>query len=1055
MNKRSEGQKKKRTGVIIVMIVFAIVALALVGVLGGLGDAIKTALVGALGSFAYVLLAAVVFLNLFFSLRLYRKQGVKRTAIYVFVLLIILFAYLQIITTNKIYASLETDTFSGYLSACYSAGATTAGGALFGVITYPVLSLMGKYAAIPLAVLFFVVLFFALLPMMRISKSEAAASVKQPKPSKKAKQGEKEDPLRLYVDNVRPGTKDGAVIKLRKRSSNTEESYRLFDVFDTSSVTETASSVPSARPDRYNPYQDDRAVYRDYEDEYDPDFAAPYESARTPVPPMGEENLGSEKDSDLPRFMRHANERAHATKKLYGDDTLSNVIPDEPTYDKGKSAPKKPSMNPTPLVDYSTRTPTPSSFEMIENLDDLKRVTERETKRPTELYLGEMPQQDKKVTPSVSADPEPVTPKEEEKKVIPPIMEEKPFISSVDPPMASANEDNTDDHDIFDDTVIDEVEDRPSEPETFRPIITPREASPMRPIESRSSYSAPASMPQRTVPSITEETETDDYEPNPVYRQRKPRSDIGGTHRTESKQSPSSSYIPPKQAQQIDMEQAMEEVPSRPYVAPPVGMLKEYPPMQDEEGIDELGETLVQALASFNVHSEILDHRTGPTFTQFAVTLPDNMSVNKLMPIERDIKRKLKIEKNIRIVPSVLGLDAIGIEVPKKGTSIIGLRSMINAPEFDKENKLYFAIGVDVSGRTIYGDLLKMPHLLVAGSTGSGKSVCLNVMICSMLYHYSPDVVRFIMVDPKMVELSVYQNIPHMVMPNTIIDVGKAINALTWAVNEMDRRYALLRENHVRSIIEYNELQKKKGGKKMYYIVIIVDEMADLMSRAKREVEDKIQSITSKARSAGIHLVVATQRPSVDVITGTIKNNIPTRIAFKVTSVNDSRTILDGGGAESLFGNGDMLYCPPDGSEPTRLQGPFLSNEETINIIEYIKEHNDCSFDAEAEKFIFAEKAGDQDASALPTNTEDGNEDDELFASALLFVIQSGQASISKLQRKYRIGYSRAARIIDIMEDRGFIGPTDASNKPRAVLITESEYYELFKDDGIQGAEGE
>ena len=1045
MNRSPEGQKKKRTNVIVAMIVFVIIALSLIGVLGGLGNAIKNVLVGALGSFSYALLAIVAFLNLYFGLRLFRKKGVGRMTVYAIALIVILFAYLQIITTNEMYSALEDTSLTGYISACYAAGADTSGGALFGVLAYPLLSLMGKYSAILLAVLFFVVLFFALLPLMRVSKGQAS-SAKPPKPSKKSKQQQRETPLRLFVDNVEPGTKDGAVIRMRKRSSSDEETYRLFDVFDTTPVTRVDGSVPSARPDRYDAYQGDRAGVRDYEDEYDPEFTAPYDDRRASTPPADEPILGTEDGNELPRFMRHATERAHATRKLYGEDNLRNVIPDEPTYDKDKQAPKKPQMNPTPLVDYSKKKPTPSSFDMIESLDDLKRVTEREAAiRPNPFFLGEISPQEKKATPPVEERQATVTPA--------PQYEPTPAEEYEDVPVDETDEtyDEEDGISMEEDVVAEEET-------SFRPTITPRDASPMRPIESRPTYSAPASAePQRSVTSTPEEIEDDDI-PTPEFRQRKPRSDIGGTHRTESKPSIPSGYIPPKQTQQVEIEQAIieqDEVPSRPYVAPPVDFLTEYPPMQDEEGIDELGETLVQALASFNIHSMILDHRTGPTFTQFAVTLPDNMSVNKLIPIDKDIKRKLMIEKIIRIVSSVPGLDAIGIEVPKKSTSMIGLRSLINSPNFEKENKLYFAIGVDVSGRMIYGDLLKMPHLLVAGATGSGKSVCLNVLICSMLYHYSPDVVRFIMVDPKMVELSVYQGIPHMVMPNTIIDVGKAINALTWAVNEMDRRYALLRENHVRSIIEYNELMKKTGGKKMYYIVVIVDEMADLMSRAKRDVEDKIQSITSKARSAGIHLVIATQRPSVDVITGTIKNNIPTRIAFKVTSVNDSRTILDGGGAESLFGNGDMLYCPPDGSEPTRLQGPFLSNEETLNIVEYIKEHNDCNFDAEAEKFIFSDRSAEQDASALPTNTESGDEDDELFADALLFVIQSGQASISKLQRKFRIGYSRAARIIDIMEDRGFIGPTDASNKPRAVLITEQEYYELFGDDGIQGADGQ
>ena len=1047
MRKATGNQKKRKTGMIIATIVFAIVALSLVGVLGGLGGAIKQVLVGSCGAFSYVLLAIIALLNIFLSFHFFRKKGTRRVTIYVLVLTLILFIYLQIITTNALFSTLEKDTFSEYLSACYSAGAKAAGGALFGIVAYPLLSLMGKYAAIPIAVLFFVVLFFALLPFMRTTKGEETR-VKREKPSKKSKKVDEGPALRLYVDRVRPGSKDGAVLKTRRHAGNVnEETYRLFDVFDATPLTTFDAYVPEAHPDRYDPYREDVATPRDYEDDYEPDFT-PAKTEPCPVkPPIGAKVEEEVDENDLPRFMRQASERAQATKKLYGADTIRDIIPEEPTFKQVPPEPEKPlkSVTPAPSADrpIKKKSSTYDPYELIETLDDLKRMNARDG-IPYSPIIEEAPQAkapdaattEKKESFAESSYQEPVSQKK---------YEQPSFDAAEEDPFDIAEEEETPSVE----------EETPTEEEMpFRPTITPREASAMRPTESRPPYTAPSASQKSFGSSF--EPETDESQAFSA-RQRKPRSDIGGTHRTEAKSLAQNTYIPPKQAQQVDIEHAMEEedIPMRPYSAPPVDFLEEYPPMQDEEGVDELGETLVQALSSFNIHSEIVDHKTGPTFTQFAVTLPDNMSVNKLMPIEKDIKRKLKIEKNIRIVSSVPGLDAIGIEVPKKSTSIIGLRSLINSPNFEKENKLYFAVGVDVSGRMVYADLLKMPHLLVAGSTGSGKSVCLNVMICSMLYHYSPDVVRFIMVDPKMVELSVYQNIPHMVMPNTIIDVGKAINALTWAVNEMDRRYAVFRENHCRNIVDYNEMQKKNGGKKMYYIVVIVDEMADLMSRAKREVEDRIQSITSKARSAGIHLVIATQRPSVDVITGTIKNNIPTRIAFKVTSVNDSRTILDGGGAESLFGNGDMLYCPPDGSEPIRLQGPFLSNDETMNIVEYIKEHNDCRFDGEAEKFIFSDKTTEQDASALPTNVESGDEEDELFADALLSVIQSGQASISKLQRKFRIGYSRAARIIDIMEERGFVTGADSSNKPRGVLITEQEYYELFGDDGIQGAEGE
>ena len=1051
MSRGSDMRKKKKSNVVIFLIVFVLLALSLIGALGGLGNAIKSFLVGTFGFFSFILLAILALLTILIGCHFFRKRGRRRAFIFLVVLTVIIFMYLQVVTTDKLYEG--EISFSGYLSACHAEGIKTAGGMAFGVLVYPLISAMRKYAAIPLAVLFFVVLFFALLPLMRVSKSESEPE-ELPKDRKEKKQSPKGgklgiESLRLYVDKVRPGEKNATTIKTRRNSSKATESYRLFDVFDTSSVLRSPSTVPPAKPERYSPYRDGNDV-SDYEDDFDLDSTRSYADNAPKVPV---EPLPVQDETDLPLFMRHATEHAQAAKKLYGDDNLRNVIPDEPSFGTQPAAPKKSPIRSTPLVDYPKKAPAVGSMDIIEDLEDLKRVNEKNAaKRPQSLFLGESSADEKKPDP-VDADVKP-------SRI--PVMNPEPEASKLE------KETDKFEEPFEADEGYDVVEEEEKEDDSYMPpqapvsTITPREASVIQPRESRPIFREP-DRPAPIIPRRSEETrstssfEEEENDAPQVFsaKQRKPRSDIGGTHCTESKQMPQNTFIPPKQTEQVGIEQAMEEVPMRPYTAPPVSLLKEYPPMQDEEDVEERGEALVQALSSFSICSEIIDHKTGPTFTQFAVSLPDNMSVNKLTPLEKDIKRKLKIEKNIRIIPSVPGLDAVGIEIPNKKSSMIGLRSLISSPDFEKENKLYFAIGVDVSGRPVYGDLLKMPHLLVAGSTGSGKSVCLNVMICSILYHYSPETVRFIMVDPKKVELTVYRNMPHMVMPNTVTDVGKAINALNWAVNEMERRYDVLQENNCRNIVEYNEMQKKKGGKKMYYIVIIVDEMADLMSRAKRDVEDKIQSLTSKARAAGIHLVVATQRPSVDVITGTIKNNIPTRIAFKVTSMNDSRTILEKSGAESLFGNGDMLYCPADGGEPVRLQGPYLG-DEIIDIVGFIKEHNDCCFDANAEKFIQSDKQAEQDASALPTNTtENASDEDELFADALLSVIESGQPTISRLQRKFRIGYSRAARIIDIMEDRGFIGPTDASNKPRPVLITLEEYYQLYGEDGIQGGEAE
>ena len=566
----------------------------------------------------------------------------------------------------------------------------------------------------------------------------------------------------------------------------------------------------------------------------------------------------------------------------------------------------------------------------------------------------------------------------------------------------------------------------------------------MRPVESDV-------VPPRRVPAppVTERTE-DGAEEAP-QRTRKPRSDIGGMHRSpESPARSVSSYIPPARIEQPDIEQVMKEeaeAPARPYTPPPVDLLKEFPPVETNEDVEATGEALIAALKSFNIESKIVDHKVGPTFTQYAVTLPDNMSVNKLTPLEKDIKRKLMVDKkDIRIIPSVPNFDAVGIEVPNKVCSTIGLRSIINNPVFDQKNKMMFAIGVDVSGNPVYGNLLKMPHLLVAGATGSGKSVCLNVIICSIMYHYSPEFVRFIMVDPKKVELSVYHGMPHMLFPSPITEPDKAINALSWVVEEMDRRYDLLMNNGCKDIESYNEKMERTGGKKLYYIVFIIDEMADLMYAARKELDEKINRLAAKARAAGINMILATQRPSVDVITGTIKANLRAKIAFKVGSFVDSKTILDRGGAEGLFGNGDMLYMPADGGEPIRLQGPFL-DKEIESIVEFIKQHNDCRFDTVAEKTIFASKEpAPADGGAGIDQNDDG--EDDLFVPALDYFIECGQASISKLQVKFRIGYGRAARIVAMMEERDYLGGAEGGNKTRSVKITREEFEALYCSDG-------
>jgi S-DNA-T family DNA segregation ATPase FtsK/SpoIIIE len=384
---------------------------------------------------------------------------------------------------------------------------------------------------------------------------------------------------------------------------------------------------------------------------------------------------------------------------------------------------------------------------------------------------------------------------------------------------------------------------------------------------------------------------------------------------------------------------------------------------------------------------------------------------------------------DIRIEAPIPGKSAVGIEVPNKFKDMVTLKDMLSSKEFkESASDLSFVLGKDITGKVIVSDIQKMPHLLIAGATGSGKSVCINTIIMSLLYKNSPENVKMLLIDPKVVELNVYNGIPHLLIP-VVTEPKKAAQALNWAVGEMERRYKLFAQNNVRDIQSYNK-KFRNTDNKLPKIIIIIDELADLMMVSANEVEDYIARLAQMARAAGMHLIVATQRPSVDVITGTIKANIPSRISFAVSSQVDSRTILDMAGAEKLLGQGDMLFYPSSMSKPIRIQGAFVSNEEVERIVEYLKEDNEISYDNE-----IIEKVTNKD------NPFQHDSDDELLKEAIELVVLEQTASISLLQRKFKIGYARAARLIDSMEELGIIGGYEGS-KPRKVLLTEDDLEE-------------
>ena len=490
------------------------------------------------------------------------------------------------------------------------------------------------------------------------------------------------------------------------------------------------------------------------------------------------------------------------------------------------------------------------------------------------------------------------------------------------------------------------------------------------------------------------------------------------------------------------------------YNAPPTTLLN----LIKEEKVDysveykEKSAIIENTLSNFKIPAKVNNVVRGPKVTRYELAMPLGIPVSRVLSYEKDLAMGLASKSGVRIEAPIPGKNAFGIEVENAKPSMVGFRELVESKEFNNfKNPLPVAVGKNISGEIIVKSLAKMVHCLVAGSTGSGKSVFLHSLIVSLMYRHSPEELRFIMIDPKRVEFSRYNRMPHLMLPEVVTECSKAVNSLNWAVKEMERRYELLKVNDCQKIEQFNECSAVKKGeeKKLPYLVIVVDELAELMSVAAKEAESRIQRITQLGRAAGIHMVIATQRPSVDVVTGVIKNNLPTRIAFALASAVDSQTIINQGGAEKLLGQGDMLLSAQDSNATVRLQAAFVDDDEIKKVLNYIKEHNISVYDEEIQKSIYADPEPEANSSASGGDSSAGNNEDkmdELMPQALKLVMKNGKASISMIQRRFSVGYARAARIIDQMETRGFIEEGGLGNKPRDIKITIAEYNELFGD---------
>ncbi len=503
---------------------------------------------------------------------------------------------------------------------------------------------------------------------------------------------------------------------------------------------------------------------------------------------------------------------------------------------------------------------------------------------------------------------------------------------------------------------------------------------------------------------------------------------------------------------QVSMEQAIQQAtPKRPYVAPPISLLEPPAPEVDQnEDYEQKKTQIINTLAFFSITGEVIDIMVGPTFTMYKlrVEMPRGKTINYISSLESDIAMKMEVS-SVRIIAPIPGENAVGIEVPNKHRRNVNLSEILQSPEFNKQQSpATFALGKNLYGTSRVVEVRKLPHVLIAGATGAGKSCCINSIIVSLLYKASPDDVRLILIDPKRIEMSVYKGIPHLLMDEIICDTDKAIRSLNWAIQEMERRIKYLADVGYRDIDDYNADCAKHKYDKMPRIIIIVDEFADLMSTGKKAVEDTVNRIARLARAVGIHLVLATQRPSVDVISGTIKNNFPSRVAFKVTSSFDSKTILDTVGADKLLGYGDLLYMTPGSSDLERMQGAFISNEDVKKVVDFVKEKNDAFFDNTIKDAIFKEKeeASQQSKDGGAKGSDKDKTPPEFYEALRLGIElkeQDAPISISFMQRRLGLGWPKAAKIYDMMDLRGYLTPDEHDPKKKKVNISYEELEEL------------
>jgi len=1010
--------------VLIYLIISTGILFSLFNILGSFGNVVKNIVLGVFGVSAYALciFSILVSIKKLINWRLVidRRKAAK------FLPLIFLGIMALHIMTTRNYISAD---YGDYLKQCYTNGNINAGGVVLGSVLYPFMSWLGVNFALAIIVIaFFSAAFISLYPLFLGYGNFKTKSVRYAKAKKDVYDEEESEPSDIRVGNeLFIGSPDGKSSnnRIQRKSPFSSNKTKDFDLSFPNKIDVDSETVDNPLIDKIK-----------NKGSYDILFANPYDKEEVPVK-VSKPAAGAEAPHSL-IFPTVSNEvKPSAAEKpkpiVSANDQYAN-------YTLGyRQAQIKKSLEEG--VEIKSTYDTQKRLGIFdENTVDKKDLKDSLIKSPEEQLRFEKAK--KRLYGSEEDEKEPDKTFESlfinNRTEIP----RKTIFDNID-------ENKTSSYDIL---YGNKTEPYNLPTESLEKNIFKKNSNAEREEQQIKEFLQDELIDKRTE-NIEEESieyHEEDYEPFSELPSdasaRALRSDIGRSHNTFPRKSEKNEIIDVKvEAKQVSMTDSPTAVFKKTrYVAPPEELLKMYPRVESDS-VDEHQERCIalrNVLLEYGIDTVVDRYTVGPSFTRYEITMPIGVTVKRIQQISDDIAMRLKANK-IRIEAPIPGKNAVGVEIPNSKPSTVGLREGIRSSAFKKDSELSFLLGMNLSGEVFTCNIVKMPHLLIAGATGSGKSVCINCLICSLLYKYSPDQVRLILIDPKRVELSLYNGLPHLLVPDIIFDAEKAINAMNWATKEMERRYELFHSMRVRNLEEHNRKAEAEGAPFLPYIVFIIDELADLMTYKKREIEEKIKRLAQLARAAGIHLIFATQRPSVDIITGTIKANFPSRIAFAVTSFADSKTILDHGGADKLRGQGDMLYNPVGSPDPIRLQGAFITNDEVEAITDFVKENNTSYYDESIEAEIDAVKSSKADDAV--EGEENGDVSDEFFIPALKMIIETGQASISMIQRRFAVGYARAARLIDEMEARGYVGPSDGS-KPRDVKITLNEFISLYGD---------